>query len=255
MVAKWCVAVSIIVPVLNEAAIIREFLEHLRATAGNAEIVVVDGGSNDRTCELCHGLADRVVQSPRGRARQMNTGAQITRGDVLWFVHADSRISPDSLGMIEQTLAHRSTVGGCFRLQIIPSRWVYRVRDAIGNICVNLCRIALGDRGFFCRREIFFAVGGYPDQPLLEDADFYRKLRRLGRVQQVALKIQTSARRYEKLGPVRTSLFYLLIMTLYVAGTKMSVLQIMVDWFSRTAGMASQQPVNQGSMVEYSGLI
>jgi rSAM/selenodomain-associated transferase 2 len=247
MVAKWLMAVSIIVPVLNEAAIIREFLEHLRACAANAEVIVVDGGSKDGTCELSQGFANRILQSGRGRAPQMNAGAQVARGDILWFVHADSHISADSLAMIERTLGNRFTVGGCFRLQIVPSRWVYRVRDAVGNVCVTLFRVALGDRGFFCRREDFFAVGGYPNQPLLEDADFYRKLRRLGRVRQVPLKIQTSARRYEALGPVRTSLFYLLIMTLYLARTKMSLLQTMVGWFSRTAAIAKNQPVKPGS--------
>jgi rSAM/selenodomain-associated transferase 2 len=235
MVAKCAVAVSIIVPVLNEAAIIREFLVHLRARASDAEIIVVDGGSTDGTRELCHGLANRVLKTAPGRARQMNAGAWLARGDVLWFVHADSRVSPGSLAAIERALMNRLVVGGCFRLEIIPLRRVYRIRDAIGNFFVTLFRIALGDRGFFCRQDVFFAAGGYPDQPILEDADFYRKLRQLGRVQQVPLKIQTSARRYEALGPVRTSLFYLLIMTLYLARTKMSFLQRMVNWFSRAA--------------------
>jgi hypothetical protein len=83
----------------------------------------------------------------------------------------------------------------------------------------------------FCRREHFFAIGGYPDQPLLEDADFYCKLRVVGRVRQVPIRIQTSARRYEALGPTRTILFYLLIMALYLARTKISILEKMVRWF------------------------
>jgi hypothetical protein len=92
--------------------------------------------------------------------------------------------------------------------------------------------IALGDRGFFCRREDFHAVGGYPDQLILEDADFYNRLQKLGRVRQLPLKIQTSARRYEALGPVRTSLFYFLIMILYCAHLRMEILEKMVRWFS-----------------------
>jgi hypothetical protein len=112
------------------------------------------------------------------------------------------------------------------------------VRDVIGDLCVNLFRIALGDRGLFCCREHFFAISGYPDQPLLEDADFYRKLRAVGRIRQVPIRIHTSARRYEALGPTRTILFYLLIMTLYLARTKMSVLEKMVGWF------ASRRPIH-----------
>jgi len=240
------VNISIIVPVLNEAAIIRGFLQHLRTTAPEAEIIVVDGASNDGTVELCRGLADNIVESARGRARQMNAGAQVAHGKILWFLHADSRIATNSLTAIEDALADSRIAGGCFRLRIVPARWVYRVRDVVGDVCVNLFRIALGDRGLFCRRENFLALGGYPDQPLLEDANFYCKLRAMGRVRQVPIRIQTSARRYEALGPTRTILFYLLIMTLYLARTKMSILEKMVGWFGsrktgRTAGIAMPQ--------------
>jgi rSAM/selenodomain-associated transferase 2 len=225
------VNISIIVPELNEAAIIRGFLEHLRTFASDAEIIVVDGGSNDGSVELCRDLADCVIESVQGRARQMNAGARAAHGEILWFLHADSRIATNSLKAIEDVLADSRIVGGCFRLRIVPARLVYRVRDVIGNLCVNLFRIGLGDRGLFCRKETFLALGGYPDQPLLEDADFYRKLRAVGHVRQIPITIQTSARRYEALGPMRTSLFYLLIMTLYLAGTKMSILEKMVGWF------------------------
>jgi rSAM/selenodomain-associated transferase 2 len=226
------VLVSIVVPVLDEAPIIRAFLEHLRAVAPAAEIIVVDGGSTDGTLALCHGLADQVMQTTRGRARQMNAGAQIAHGEVFWFVHADSRIAANSLAHIESTLRDAATVGGCFRLEIVPRRWIYRIRDALGDGCVDMFKIALGDRGFFCHRESFFAAGQYPDQPLLEDADFYCQLRRLGRVERLSAKIQTSARRYEALGPIRTSLFYLLVMTLYFLGARMSFLEKLVRWFS-----------------------
>ena len=223
--------ISIIVPVLNEAAIIRAFLQHLRTTAPDAEIIVVDGGSKDGTVELCRGLADHIVESARGRARQMNAGARAAHGKILWFLHADSLIATNSLSVIEDVLGDPQVAGGCFRLRIVPARWVYHIRDVIGDLCVNLFRIALGDRGLFCRREHFFDIGGYPDQPLLEDADFYRKLRAVGRVRQVPVRIQTSARRYEVLGPIRTSLFYLPVMTLYLARTRISILEKMVRWF------------------------
>ena len=235
------VCVSIIVPVLNEAAIIREFLEHLRAAAPGAEIIVVDGGSEDGTFELCRSLADHIIESVPGRARQMNAGAQIARGEILWFLHADSHIAENSLAAIEIALSDPSVVGGCFRLQIVPTRWIYRIRDAVGDLCVNLFHIALGDRGLFCGKEKFVAIGGYPNQPLLEDADFYRKLRALGRVRQIPIKIQTSARRYEALGPLRTSLFYLLIMTLYLMHIPMSILERMVGWFASRKVRAPQR--------------
>ena len=224
--------VSIIVPVLDEAPIIRAFLEHLCLVAAAAEIIVVDGGSTDGTLALCHGLADHVSQTTRGRARQMNAGAQIAHGDVFWFVHADSRIAANSLAVIESALRDPAMVGGCFRLEIVPCRWIYGIRDALGDGCVDMFKIGLGDRGLFCRRESFFAAGQYPDQPLLEDADFYCQLRRLGMVKRLSAKIQSSARRYEALGPIRTSLFYLLVMTLYILGARMSFLEKLVRWFS-----------------------
>ena len=220
--------ISIIVPVLNEAAIIRGFLQHLRTTAADAEIIVVDGGSNDGTVELCRGLADHIVESARGRARQMNTGAQVAHGKILWFLHSDSCIATNSLKAIEDVLADSRIAGGCFRLQIVPARWIYRVRDATGDLCVNLFRIALGDRGFFCRRDIFLQVGGYPEIPILEDAELYRKLRQRGRVVQLTEEIGSSVRRYEALGALPTMVFYGFIMLLYAVRVPIHVLERLV---------------------------
>jgi glycosyltransferase involved in cell wall biosynthesis len=109
--------VSIIVPVLNESGLIRPFLERLRSLAPGAEIIVVDGGSNDGTAELSSGLADRVLNSSPGRARQMNAGAQVAHADVFWFLHADSLIPPNALEEIATILRETSNVGGCFRLK------------------------------------------------------------------------------------------------------------------------------------------
>jgi rSAM/selenodomain-associated transferase 2 len=229
------VSVSIIVPVLNEAAIIKGFLHHLRAVVPQAEIVVIDGGSNDGTAELCNHIADYVMTSLVGRAKQMNAGAKIATGDIFWFVHADSKITHASFSGIEAALADPNIVGGCFRLEIVPSRWMYRIRDAVGNFCVEWFGVALGDRGFFCRRDTFLHIGGYPEIPLLEDAEFYRKLKRYGRVRQLREKIQTSARRYEALGPFATVCFYGLIMTLYVARTPLSTLEKIVRWYVLSA--------------------
>lgn len=243
---------SVIVPVLNEASIVRGFLVHLRSLAPAAEIVLVDGGSTDGTAHLCQGLADRIVHTVRGRARQMNAGARIAQGDAFWFVHADSRLDPGSVAAIEEALGDPQLAGGCFGLHIVPSRWIYRMRDALGNLSVDLFRIALGDRGFFCRKQNFFAVNGYPEQPLLEDADFYRRLRTTGRVRQLKVKIQTSARRYEALGPIRTSLFYSLVMGLYLAGARMSFLEHLVAWFSLNRALADRRKLRASSAVEYS---
>lgn len=237
--------VSIIVPVLNEAAIIRDFLERMRADAPEAEIIIVDGGSTDGSFEIANKIADRAVQSSRGRAVQMNAGATSASGDVFWFVHADSAIAQSSLASIEKILIDSKVVGGCFRLRIDSLRWIYRIRDALGNLLVDLTGIALGDRGFFCRRETFLEVGGYPEISILEDAEFYRKLRSRGRLVQLHETIQTSPRRYEKLGPATTMLFYALVMLLYLARVPIPALERMVCAYMKRRATAEGRQSNK----------
>ncbi len=210
-------SLSIIIPTLNEAALITSFLVHLREELPGAELIVVDGGSEDQTATLATRQADRVLRSPRGRAKQMNAGVAVAKGEVLWFLHADSLVPSGSSGSIARALDDPKTVGGCLRLKFPRREWVYRVSDCLGNVAVDLFRVALGDHGIFCRRAAFARVGGYPEVPLMEDAEFYRRLRRAGRVRQLSAYIVSSPRRYEQLGPVRTTAFYLIILALYLA--------------------------------------
>lgn len=209
--------ISVIVPVLNEAPLIRGFLLHLRTIAPTIEIIVVDGGSEDGTSALCKELADQIVHAPRGRAAQMNAGATLASGDLLWFLHADSRVPATALSEIESALTPPASVGGCFRLRFPRTQWIYRVSDSLGNIGVEIFGFALGDHGIFCRRTAFVAAGGYPDVALLEDAEIYRRLRRFGWMRQVRAEIVSSPRAYEAHGPYRTTAIYLLILALYIA--------------------------------------
>ena len=208
---------SIIIPTVNEVALIAGFLAHLREELPGAELIVVDGGSEDQTATLATRQADRVLRSPRGRAKQMNAGAAVAEGEVLWFLHADSLVPPGARVSIARAFDDPKIVGGCFRLRFPRRQWVYRVSDRLGNVAVDLFRIALGDHGIFCRRAAFARVGGYPDVPLMEDAEFYRRLRHAGRVRQLPAYIVSSPRRYEQLGPMRTTAFYLIILALYLA--------------------------------------
>ena len=216
--------VSIIVPVLNESALIRGFLQHLLRTIPSAEVIVVDGGSVDGTAELSADLADHVLAAPRGRSRQMNAGAAMAHGQVLWFVHADAIIPKDALEEIARVLDDDTNVGGCFRLRLPDREWIYRVSDSLGNIGVHVFGFALGDHGIFCRREAFLEAGRFPEIPLMEDAECYRALRRRGRMVQLPSVIVGSPRRYQQLGPYRTTFYYTFILGLYVAGAQMSTL-------------------------------
>lgn len=216
--------ISIIVPVFNEAVLIGPFLEHVRTVASDAEVIVVDGGSEDGTPELCAGLVDQIIMTECGRARQMNAGANIAQGDVFWFLHVDSIIPPNAPDEINKLVREESNAGGCFRLRFPGHEWIYRVSDSLGNLGVQIFGFALGDHGIFCRKAFFHQVGGFPEIPLMEDAEFYRALRRHGRMRQSRLEIVGNQRRYEQLGPYRTTFFYAVILILYVVRSPMRIL-------------------------------
>lgn len=224
---------SLIVPVLNEAALVTGFLTHVRTSVPAAEVIVVDGGSTDGTPELAAPLADLVLASVPGRARQMNAGAARARGDVLWFLHADSHLPAGAAEAIDRALADPAAVGGCFRLRLPRPALVYRVSDSLGNLGVDVFGFALGDHGIFCRRAAFEQVRGYPEVPLLEDAEFYRALARGGRMRQLREEIVTSPRAYEAHGPGRTTAVYFAILALYVCGLPIRYLDRLYRAFRR----------------------
>jgi rSAM/selenodomain-associated transferase 2 len=225
--------ISLIVPVLDEAPLIDDFLRRSRALARPLEIIVVDGGSSDGTAAIAERRADRVIASPRGRASQMNAGAAIARGEVLWFLHADLNPPADSMERIAEALADPKAVGGCFSLRFPRAELIYRVSDSLGNIGVRLFGFALGDHGIFCRRAAFFRIGGYPNVPILEDAELYRGLRKVGQMKQLPETIVSDPRTFEKSGRFRTTAIYFLILVLYVARVRISWLYKIYQRFHR----------------------
>jgi rSAM/selenodomain-associated transferase 2 len=215
--------VSIIVPVFDEAPLIRPFLRHLRERAGGAEMIVVDGGSSDGTSDLAQGFCDQLVVSEPSRAKQMNAGARAARGDILWFVHVDAKVPWSCLEEIERIMDDPNVAGGFFRIRL-PRAAIYRLTDSFAHYAGILLRMRCGDHGIFCRRAVFLDVGGFPEVPLMEDVECFRRLRRAGQVIYSRKRILVSPRRYETIGPLRLTLAYGLITVLYIFGIPLSKL-------------------------------
>ena len=207
--------VAVVVPALNERRCIEGCLASVRAQQVDAEIVVVDGGSADGTAALAAPLA-RVLRAPRGRAVQMNAGARATRGDVLLFLHADSRLAPGALAAVRRALADADVVGGTFSLRFEPETPLLRTYATCTRASPRVFHY--GDQGIFVRRAVFEALGGYREVPLMEDVDFLRRLRRAGPTVLLPLPVTTSARRFQRHGIVRQQLRNAILLGLYYAG-------------------------------------
>lgn len=213
-------SVSIIVPVLDEAPQIQEFLLHIKERAPEAEVIVVDGGSSDNTFYLAQTLCDQVIQGCRSRSLQMNLGAQNAHGDILWFLHADCEIPENSLDIIERELSKNEVVGGCFRIRLLKDEWIYRIHDGVAHYVGMILRVRCGDHGLFARRSAFDAVDGYPDVPIMEDVEFFRAIQRLGRVVWLPSRLIISYRRHKQIGIYRYTFICALIVALYCFGAK-----------------------------------
>ena len=195
---------SIVLPVLNEAAGITATLRALSPLrARGHEVIVVDGGSADATLALAAAGADRVVQGPRGRARQMNAGAAIARGDVLLFLHADT-VLPDAADAAIQQAVAAGARWGRFDVRITGGQALFPLIAALMNLRSRLSGIATGDQALFVQRTLFAQLGGYADQPLMEDIELSRRLRALSPPACLRQRVQTSGRRWQQRGVWRT---------------------------------------------------
>ena len=197
-------ALSIIVPVLDEAAGIAACLAPLQAMRSRGvEVVVVDGGSRDATRALAAPLADLVLQSPRGRARQMNAGAQAAHGEVLVFLHADT-ILPGKADAVIARAVEGGARWGRFDVSIAGSDPLLTVVAAMMNARSRLTGIATGDQAIFVRRDDFGAAGAFREIALMEDVALSKRLKRLARPACLRERVVTSGRRWERRGTLRT---------------------------------------------------
>jgi len=196
---------SIVVPVLNEAAEIETTLQALAPlrTRG-CEVIVVDGGSADDTLALAKSLADRTIAAPRGRASQMNAGGATAKGDVLLFLHADTRLPENADALVIDALSRSRRAWGRFDVRFTKGAlpliaWTMNVRS-------RLTGIATGDQAMFVTRKAFESVGGFPEIALMEDIALSARLKRISRSACVSARVTTSPRRWQKHGTIRTIL-------------------------------------------------
>jgi len=208
---------SIIIPALNESSLIEKTLSAL-PRRNDAERIVVDGGSLDDTPALAGPLSDKVLFSPAGRARQMNRGAREASGGVLLFLHADSRLPMDALDLMAKALEDPAVAGGAFRLAIDSRRWVLHLVAGAANWRTRLTGLPYGDQGLFVRRPIFERLGGFPEWPLLEDLEFSRRIKTVGKVVLLSRPVTVSSRRWDKEGVGFTTLRNQIFLLLYFSG-------------------------------------
>jgi rSAM/selenodomain-associated transferase 2 len=218
------VKVSVVMPVLDEEKVLPAALARL-AGAGFHEVLVVDGGSADGTCALVRAAPHaRLLGAPRGRASQLNAGAVAATGDVLLFLHADVALPEDALARVCTALEDPRAVAGAFRTWHVaddgrPAPWLH-----LADLRSRYTGLPYGDQALFVRRAAFEQVGGYPAQPLMEDLELARRLRKAGRITRVPARVLVSGRRFLA-HPVRSTLLTNLFPLLYALGVSPARLQ------------------------------
>ena len=219
--------ISVIIPTFNEASTISETLSHT-ASLGFDELIVVDGGSSDQTRTLVETFISgtqssalstvRLLSAPRGRATQLNAGAQAGRGEILLFLHADTHLPATAKQRIAVALADTHIVGGRFDVQFDRPSVLGRIISTLMNYRSRWSGIFTGDQAIFVRRDIFKRLGGFADIPLMEDIDFSTRLKRAGPTEALRETVVTSFRRWEQQGPLKTILLMWTLRFLYWMG-------------------------------------
>jgi rSAM/selenodomain-associated transferase 2 len=214
-------AISVIIPVLNEAEGISGLISHLRDLEGgkDIEIIVVDGDPAGRTIKAIHDAGVVTTIGEQGRAVQMNRGAVLAEGDILLFLHADTFLPRNAFTRIQEAFQEAEYVAGSFDLGIRSARKIFRITERYVALRTRIFRIPFGDQAIFIKREYFERIGGYRDLPIMEDVELMRRIRGRGDVICIISdKALTSARRWERDGVLFTTLRNWVLQTLYCCG-------------------------------------
>ncbi len=214
-------SVSVVVPVINEAERINGLIEHLRSLdlSESIEIIVVDGDPAGSTIKAVADDDVIVALSDKGRARQMNRGAQLARGEAIMFLHADTQLPRNALKAVRSVLEHDDCVAGAFDLAVNTKNVIIQFFAAVSNFRNRLTRVPFGDQAIFLRHDYFNDIGGFKDIPFLEDVEMMRRIRKRGdRIRILPERVSSSARRWEKEGLAFCMLRNVFVLALFHLG-------------------------------------
>jgi uncharacterized protein len=238
LAAEWCLSrpqplsqpplLSVIIPVLNEAALIESILYPLQAAP--VEVIVVDGGSHDQTVERAKALGVKVIQTAAGRATQMNAGAKIATGEVLLFLHGDTILPEQFVSCVQDTLAQPDTIAGAFDLAIAGDQPGLRWIEWAVKWRSRLWQLPYGDQALFLKAKTFHQLGGFAELPIMEDFELVRRLQAYGTIAIAPAAVVTSGRRWQQLGILRTTLLNQIVIMAYCLGVPPSRI---AHWYRR----------------------
>jgi rSAM/selenodomain-associated transferase 2 len=204
--------ISVVMPTLNEAQALPWTLSALLSQPGDYEVIVVDGGSQDRTCQIAESFKSvQVIHASRGRASQMNAGAAVAQGEWLLFLHADTCLPESALVRLNAMEADETIQAGGFRHRFGGTDWRLRAISWLDNVRCERSRVIYGDQALFVRRSLFRAIGGFPEQPILEDVAICERLLPHTRPMLLDASVTTDARKFVAMGIGRSFIRVLLI--------------------------------------------
>jgi rSAM/selenodomain-associated transferase 2/rSAM/selenodomain-associated transferase 1 len=229
--------ISIIIPAINEADNIANTIESI-GPGDKKEVIVVDGGSNDDTVSIAKSLGARVITSAPPRARQMNRGAAQATGDVLVFLHADTRLPEKFEDFIFNSFKQPKMVAGAFELRMDSPMPGLRLIERLANWRSRFLKMPYGDQAIFISSRVFHQIGGFPVIPIMEDFELVRRLQKQGKIVTLPVPVFTSPRRWQNFGILKTTLINQLVITAYVMGIAPDVI---ARWYGRTKGVSERR--------------